>query len=654
MNPKWNTRDLLIPQKAALPHSQSLRGSYTGPMAQPRTPSPNPQPRTARPAPTSILDGMMAAGLKHHQQGRFAEAERIYRQILAINSRHAGSLHLLGMLAHQMGRQDEATQLIRAAIGIEPGQAAYHCNLGTILQTQGQLDESAAAYLQAIERNPRLAEAHMNLGTVRQTQGSIQEAAACFRNALALRPDLAEAAMNLGNILQDEGRLAEAAASHEQALAARPGFAEAHYNLGNVRHTQQLLGEAAACYERALELKPGLAEAHYALGNTRQAQNDLAAAEACFHRALALRPTYAEAHYNLACVLQQQGRIFDALPYFQQAVDLKPGYSQARFGQALAQLQSGDFERGWRNYEWRWQSIDHDTPMRNYPLPLWTGEPLPGGRLLLWGEQGVGDEIMFAGLVGDAIRSGNRITLDCDPRLNPLFARSFPTVEVVSSGALPGAAQEKVLDPHPLSAAGVGAHLPTGSLPGLFRTNQPTSAAELGPYLKADPAERDRFRAAYTDGRRLVGLAWHTKNRNTGRGRCTDLAALAPLFALPGIRWISLQYGDFGALEAEVAAAGVDLLIDRRVDQFADIDRFAAQVAAMDLVLSIDNSTAHLAGALGVPVWLLLPYAANWRWLLDRADTPWYGSMRLFRQPSPADWRSAIESARESLAAQLQ
>ena len=463
--------------------------------------------------------------------------------------------------------------------------------------------------------------------------------------------------MNLGNILQDQGKLAEAAASHEQALAVRPDFAEAFYNLGNVRHTQQLLSEAAASYQRALALKPNLVEEHYNLGNTRQAQDDLAAAADCFTRALVLRPGYAEAHYNLACVLQQKGRLEEALPHFQEAVDRKPGYAQARFGQALAQIQSGDFERGWRNYESRWQSIDHDTPMRAYPQPLWAGEPLPSGRLLLWGEQGVGDEIMFAGLLGDAIRSGNRITLDCDPRLNPLFARSFPTVEVVSSAVRPGAASEKVLDPFPvpfpLSIAGIAAHLPTGSLPGLFRATQTLSATDLSPYLKADPAEREQFRTRYADGRRLVGLAWHTRNRKTGRRRCTDLAALAPLFALPGIRWISLQYGEFDALEQEADAAGVELLIDRSVDQFADIDRFAAQVAAMDQVLTIDNSTAHLAGALGVPVWLMLPYAANWRWLLDSTDSPWYGSMCLYRQPSPGDWQSVIESVHGDLEAVL-
>ncbi|MDR3771709.1 MAG: tetratricopeptide repeat protein [Terracidiphilus sp.] len=624
-------------------------------MQHTRTPSPAPQHGSARQAPVSILDGMLGTALKHHRQGRLAEAERIYRRILALDARHAGSLHLLGTLAHQVGRHDVAVQLIRAAIAIDPSQAAYHSNLGAILQAQGQLDEAAAACQQALERDPSLAEAHMNLGTVLQAQGNAGQAAQSFRKALAVRPDLAEAYMNLGNILQAQGKLSDAVASHERALALKPDYAEAYYNLGNARHAQAQLDQAAACFERALALKPNLPEAHYNLGNTRQAQDDLAAAAACFERALAHRPEYAEAHYNLACVLQQQGRLIEALPHFQRAVDLKPDYSQARFGQALAQIQSSDFAQGWRNYESRWQSIDHETPMRAYPQPLWQGEPLGAGRLLLWGEQGVGDEIMFAGLVPDAIRTGNRIVLDCDPRLMPLFARSFPSVEVVASAAhlAPGSAQrsgpEKPVDPaSPAPTIGapdaIAAHLPTGSLPGLLRACGAPYAADPSPYLRADPMERDRFRARYADGRRLIGLAWQTRNQKTGRKRSIDLAAFAPLFALPGLRWISLQYGDFDQLEQQALTAHAPLAVDRGVDQFADIDRFAAQVAAMDLVLTIDNSTAHLSGALGVPVWLMLPFAANWRWLLNREDSPWYASMRLFRQPAPGNWDAPIHA----------
>jgi hypothetical protein len=365
-------------------------------------------------------------------------------------------------------------------------------------------------------------------------------------------------------------------------------------------------------------------------------------AAASFERALALRPEYAEAHYNLGCVFEDLGRLNEALARMARALEIKPDYSQARFGQALAQLRSGDFTTGWRNYESRWLSVDHDTPWRAYPQPLWSGETLASGRLLVWGEQGIGDEIQFAGLIPEAIRSGNRITLDCDVRLKLLLARSFPEIEVVS-GCGPGESQE----------AGIAAHLPAGSLPGLFRRTEAAFAATTSPYLKADPVERERFRAAYDDGCKLIGLAWYTRNQKSGRKRSVDLSLFTPLFALSGIRWISLQYGDFDALEAQAAAANAPLLIDRSVDQFADLDRFAAQVAAMDQVITIDNSTAHLAGALGIPVWLLAPFAADWRWLESRSDSPWYPTLRLIRQPKRGDWEPVVESVRSGLGGML-
>ena len=673
-------------------------------MNRPQYPFHAVQKSPSRQPPVSILDGMLAGGLKHHQQGRLSEAEQVYRRVLAIDARHSGALHLLGTLAHQVGRRDVALQLIRAAIKIDPAQAAFYSNLGTVLQAEGLLDEAAAAYQDALDRNPRLAEAQMNLGTVLEAQGKLDKAASRFRAALSLRPDLAEAHMNLGNLLQAQGKLAEAldsqeralalkpelaeasfsrgnvlqaqgrideavaayrqaldlkpafaeahgnlgnalqagrkldeaVVSYERALALKPDYAEAHYNLGNARLAQELLAEAAECYERALGLKPNLPEAHYNLGNLRQAEGNLEGAEACFERAVALRPAYAEAHYNLGCVLQQQGRPGTALAEIRTALRLRPDYAQARFGLALAEVQSGDFDRGWRDYEARWESPDHDTPKRTYRQPLWTGEPLEQGRLLVWGEQGVGDEIMFAGLIPEAIRTGNAITLECEPRLQPLFARSFPEIEVVASRAVQAAGEDAPSD--------VAAQIPAGSLPKLFRNREADFAAAASPYLLANRDLREQFRGFYGDGARLVGLAWHTKNARTGRKRSMDLSQLSPLFALPGIRWVSLQYGDFDDLEAQSKAAGAPLLIDRSVDQFADIDRFAAQVAAMDLVLSIDNSTAHLAGALGLPVWLMLPHASDWRWLEKRGDSPWYPTMRLFRQPAPGDWKRVVHA----------
>jgi ADP-heptose:LPS heptosyltransferase len=236
--------------------------------------------------------------------------------------------------------------------------------------------------------------------------------------------------------------------------------------------------------------------------------------------------------------------------------------------------------------------------------------------------------------------------LDSDPRLQPLFARSFPGVDVVAGHASGNAAGNNLgLNPE----LDVAAHLPSGSLPNLFRPTTASFAATTSPYLVADPMERRRLRARYADGRRLIGLAWHTTSRKTGRERSIDLSLLAPLFAALDIRWISLQYGDPDALENQVVAANAPILIDRSVDQLSNIDLFAAQIAAMDMVITIDNSTAHLAGALGVPVWVLLPFARDWRWLRARDDSPWYPTMRLFRQSQRGDWQSVVQRVQSAL-----
>jgi Tfp pilus assembly protein PilF len=460
--------------------------------------------RTARQLQRSsqVIPGLLGNALEHHRAGRLTQAERIYRQILAIDPQDADSLHLLGMIAYEAGRCEDAAKMIREAIAINQRGAAYHSNLGTVLQAQGKLDEAAISY----------------------------------ERALALRPDLAEVHTNLGNVLQAQNRLDEGVACHERALALKPQLGEARYNLG------------------------------------------------------------------------------------------------------LAQLLKGDFTSGWYNFERRWQSKDFVTSRRSYPQPLWRGENLASGRLLIWGEQGVGDEIMFAGLIPDVIRTGNRCLLDCDARLKPLFTRSFPGVDVVD-GNDPGHSPER----------DIAAHLPSGSLPGLFRASHAAFATTKSPYLVADPVARERFRARYTDGRRLVGLAWYTKSRSKGCYRSIDLSLFASLFARPDIRWVSLQYGAHNQLEKQAAAAGAPILIDRSVDQFSNIDVFAAQIAAMDMVVTIDNSTAHLAGALGVPAFVLLPFVSDWRWLQAREDSPWYPTLRLFRQPKVDDWQSVMQRVQSAL-----
>jgi tetratricopeptide (TPR) repeat protein len=556
-----------------------------------------------------VVQSMLENALRHHRDGKLTEAERIYRQILTIDPYHADSLHLLGMIRYQEGRLETAAEMIRRAIAINDKGTSYYANLGTVLRAQGNLGEAEALYRYALTLKPDLAEVHVNLGNILQARGELDDSVACYERALALKPECAETHNNLGNARQEQGQIDVAIACYERALAIRPDYAEVYYNLGNACRHQDKLDEAVTRYQQALTIKP----------------------------------EYAEAYYNFGNVLRQQGKLEDALAKYGKALMLRPDYAQAGFAEALAQLLQGDFPAGWNNFERRWQSIDHDTPKRAYRQPVWRGEKLVSGSLLIWGEQGVGDEIMFAGLIPDAARTGNRCILDCNARLKSLFTRSFPGVNVVS-GWVPGLHQQ--LD--------IALQLPCGSLPRLFRTTSSSFAATTSPYLVADSAERQRFLAHYADGRLLIGLAWHTNNPKTGRLRSMNLSLFAPLFARPDIRWISLQYGDHDVLENQAAAVGAPILTDHAVDQFSDIDVFAAQIAAMDLVITIDNSTAHLAGALGVPVWVLLPFAPDWRWLLHREDSPWYPTMRLFRQPNLGDWKSVVERVKNALAVMIE
>jgi thioredoxin-like negative regulator of GroEL len=434
--------------------------------------------------------------------------------------------------------------------------------------------------------------------------GQFSEAEQIYLQALAIDPHHPDALHLLGMIAFQTGRDVAAVDLIRKAIAIKGDAASYHSNLGNVLQSQGKLAEAGACYQRALVLKPDLAEVHLNLGNIFKAQGDVDSSLACYRRALSLDPASAE----------------------------------AATAESMALLLKGDFASGWKNFERRWQTKDYDTQTRTYAQPPWKGEQLASGRLLIWGEQGIGDEIMFAGMIPDVIRTGNRCVLDCDPRLQPLFSRSFPGVDVIS-GADPAS--------HP--ELEIAAHLPSGSLPGLFRNSTAAFEATTSPYLVADTSAQSRFRARYADGRKLVGLACHTKNKKTGRSRSIDLTLLAPLFVRPGIRWVSLQYGDRGALEEEARAANAPVLVDPEVDQLANLDDFAAQIAAMDLVITIDNSTAHLAGALGVPTWVLLPFAPDWRWQLNCQGSPWYPTVRIFRQTKLGNWKSVVREVESAL-----
>ncbi len=442
--------------------------------------------------------------------------------------------------------------------------------------------------------------------------------------------------------LHRAGRLDEAAQGYRQILVSEPGHADCLHLLGMIAYQSGDHEQAVSLIRAAIAIHATASSYYSNLGNVLRTQEKLAEAEACFRQSLALRPDQAEVQLNLGNMLKAQGAVDAALTCYRRARSLNPELAEASVAESMTLLLQGEFGTGWEGFEARWRAKDYDTRPRSYPHPRWSGERLAAGRVLIWGEQGVGDEIMFAGLIREVVAAGNRCVLECDRRLRPLFARSFPEVEVVSG-----------YDPDLQRGLEIAAHLPSGSLPGLYRRRLEDFATTAAPYLVADAARSRQLRARYDDGRPLVGVAWHSNNQKSGKGRSLDLAQLAPLFAQTGVRWVSLQYGEPIGLREQALTAEAPLLIDAAVDQWTDLDGFAAQVAAMDLVVTIDNSTAHMAAALGVPTWILLPSAPDWRWMLARMDSPWYPTARLFRQPGPGQWQAVLEQVQVMLAARL-
>jgi tetratricopeptide (TPR) repeat protein len=589
---------------------------------------------------------MLAEAVEHHRAGRLGEAERLYRGILDREPGHVESLHRLGLVASQTGHGQAAEGLIRRAIaagdaraldfrtsdseaGQAEKQAALWADLGIALQLQGKLTEAVESYDLAIASCDR---------AIALESGRQRQSGAVFSNR--------------GMALHALERLDEAQASLRQAIALEPEQPESHTGLGNVLYVQGLLEEAAECHERAIALRPGYAEAWSNLGSVRHMQGLLAEAAECSSRAVLLDPRFAEGYNNLGDALQGQGRLAEAARCFDRAIELKPGLARAHLNRASLRLLEGKFAEGWPEYEWRLRLY----PQRKFGLPRWMGEPLGGsGRpacLLLHAEQGLGDTLQFLRylpLVLERVNGGS-VVLEVQPPLLRLAGEMASRLIGKRTGMVSVTAMGEDLPEFDW-------HCPLMSLPLIFESDLGNLPAE-SPYLAvpAEAAERvaalpgllelfqeELFRAGKT---LRVGLVWagsaiHAKDRF--RSIAPEL--LAPLLEVDGARFYSLQVG--GPTPNGVAMDGggfTDL-----APYIRDMADTAALLERLDLVIAADTSVAHLAGAMGRPVWVLLPFAPDWRWLADRADSPWYPSMRLFRQTKPGDWAGVIETVREAL-----
>ena len=559
-----------------------------------------------------------------HRSGEVQQAAALYREILQSQPTHMGAAHMLGVAHLQQGQYEQAERQLRRAVQIDPYAADALNHLGMALRQLDRLDEAVEAYDRAIAIRPSFAEAHCNRGNALRLLQHADAALASYDRAIALRPNYADAFYNRGALLEELERWDDAVGSYENAIALLPNFPQALNNLGNVLQAVCRYEEALAAYDRALALLPDYAEAWTNRGNVLRDMHRYEEALDCHNRAIALRPGLAEAFNNRGSVYHDTRRFDEALRDYRRTIELNPKHSEAHASIGLVQLLVGNWAEGWENYERRFRKKSVAARRPNNHASDWIGEPLDGRSILLYGEQGLGDVIQFIRFVPTLQAMGAAVTVMVTRRLHRLLSVLGPDVTFVDS-----VTPEMKFD----------FQIALMSLPRALQIRVDSVPAPV-PYLRADAKRSDIWRARLGEHGYKVGLAW--QGNPAGRvdnGRSIPLQAFAPLSEIEGVRLISLQK-NFGTEQLRRRPPGMAIEapsheFDDGVDAFIDT---AAMMVNLDLVVTSDTSIAHLAGALGRPVWVALKYVPDWRWLLDREDSPWYPTMRLFRQTAVDDW----------------
>ncbi len=582
----------------------------------------------------SHVDPALQTAIELYKSGKLDQACAAYQQILAGEPQRADVLNLLGMALRQSGQFSSAIGYLRRAIAINPSQAVFFGNLAEAHRGLAQIREAIECYAQAARLAPHVAELHSNLGALLQQVGRMDEAAACYAQALTCDPRYAPAHYNLGNLFQVQRQWDQAIACYRQALASQPDYVEAQCNLGNALRERGDLAEALRWLQSALALHPDFVPSISNLAVVLQDLGRLDEARQLCERALHLAPERPQTHLNFGTVLKDLGDPAAAIAHYDRALAIRGDFAQALCSRGTAWLAMGEFARGWAGYEHRIDCEQFD--VRKFPQPRWDGSSLGQRTLLIHSEQGLGDTIQFIRYWRMAAKRGGKVIVAAQSALIPLLAASGVANLVPSEGPLP-----------PFDV-----HAPLMSLPQIFGTRIDSVPLDL-PYLAAEPARIERWRDyLQATGGLKVGIVWQGRREyRTDHLRSVPLVALAPLAGVPGVQLISLQKapGSEQLESADAAPLGVvDLArsLDNEGGAFMDT---AAVMKCLDLVISTDTAVAHLAGALAVPVWVALCASPEWRWMLARDDSPWYPTMRLFRQTKLGHWSDVFERMAEEL-----
>ena len=520
----------------------------------------------------------------------------------------------------------------------QPSQIQKLFTQGLVTHQQGKLSEAKAIYEQILKMQPNNFSALQLMGAMyTQTKNHLQ-AIEFLSKAIKINPRFAPCYNNIGLALKELKRLDEALASYDKAISIKPDYAEAHYNRGNVLKELIRLDEALGSYDKAISIKPDYAKAYSNRGIALKELKLLDEALVSYDKAISIKPDFAEAYSNRGIVLQELKRINEALASHDKAISIKPVYAESHWNKSITLLLDGQFAQGWQEYEWRWKKDTFTSPKRNFPQPLWLGEqPLKDKTILLHAEQGVGDTIQFLRYVSLVKALGCQVILEVPKKLISLVQELNNFDLLVEQG--------KSLPPFDY-------HCPLMSLPLAFKTEIST-IPQPAKYLYA-PMDRlnqikEEIEKRNIGGKLLIGISWRSVAKASGESRSIDLKILIESLGQEEVQYINLQYGDVTTEIEEIKNTLEVEIFQSTVNNYDDMAGFSALIDACDVIVSIDNTTVHLAGALGKNTKVMLPFIADWRWLLDRDDSPWYPSAKLYRQEKIGNWHGVLEKVKSDL-----
>jgi tetratricopeptide (TPR) repeat protein len=598
---------------------------------RPVPPAPAPSPVT--PADQERVRSYLRQGIALGEQGRLDEGAAAFSEALRLQPDSVDAHNNLGSIRFAQRRLDEAIACYERVLHINPRHAAALYNLGVALEHQGRFQEAGVHYEQALQVDPQHADAWNNLGNVRKARRDLDGAIACYEQALRLKPDLAEIYINLGIVYGEREDWQQAEANLSLAQRQRPGNPEIPNGLGIVLAQQGRSEEAMQYFHKALELNPKFADVYNNMGIALKNQGKYAEAIASYQRALELSPSSPDAHTNWGNALQEQGILQEALGHYDRALKMAHDPPDSHFNRAILWLLQGDWERGWPEYEWRWQTKGF--PHYGFRQPRWDGSDLTGKTIFLYAEQGLGDTLHFIRYVPLVKERGGRVIVQCQPVLQRLLANLAGIDQLIPQGS-------------PVPEFDV--HAALLSLPAIFKTTFANVPAQV-PYLHPDPELVKHWRQELGAGDFKIGIVWQG-NPKFGYDKLRSLALteFAPLAQMPGVKLIGLQKGkgseQIASLEGRFSVMDLSARLDEASGPFMDT---AAVIKNLDLVIAPDTAIGHLAGALGARVWIALQTVPNWRWMLERTDSPWYPTARLFRQKEVGNWKGVFAEMASAL-----